>query len=154
MGPADPTQALQGEAGTCYIISSLATVAELPGEIESLFYTLGDNPAGIYGVKFFVRGKPWMVDIDDEMLFMWPRRPTLKFANPGENGAMWGPLLEKAWAKVKGAYENAEGGYVSTGIRALTGAPGFGYGDFSDPKATWSLIREADEAGYLVGAGT
>ena len=33
---------------------------------------------------------------------------------------MWGPILEKAWAKIKGSYNNAEGGYIS--IRALTGA--------------------------------
>ena len=72
VGEAEATQALQGEAGTCYIISSLATVAEVPGEIESLFYTMDDNSAGVYGVKFFVRGKPWMVDVDSELLFACP----------------------------------------------------------------------------------
>ena len=67
---------------------------------------------------------------------------------------MWGPLLEKAWAKVKGSYENAEAGYVTTGIRALTGAPGFGYYDLSDVSEIFSLIAEADASGYLIGAGT
>jgi len=72
VGEAKATGALQGEAGTCYIISSLATVAEVPGEIESLFYTMDDNVAGIYGVKFFVRGKPWLVDVDSELLMACP----------------------------------------------------------------------------------
>jgi hypothetical protein len=26
--------------------------------------------------------------------------------------AMWAPILEKAWAKVKGSYERSEGGFV------------------------------------------
>jgi len=69
---------------------------------------------------------------------------------------MWGALLEKAWAKVKGAYENAEGGFISTGIRALTGAPAFRYysNALADTETMYDLLYAADEAGYLVGAGT
>ena len=40
---------------------------------------------------------------------------------------MWGPLLEKAWAKVKGNHIIAEGGYLISGMRGLTGFPGFDY---------------------------
>jgi len=36
---------------------------------------------------------------------------------------MWLPILEKAWAKVKGSYTNSEGGWMTEGMRALTGAP-------------------------------
>ena len=42
---------------------------------------------------------------------------------------MWGPILEKAWAKVTGSYANYFGSYGSqvtwaeAGIRALTGLP-------------------------------
>lgn len=67
---------------------------------------------------------------------------------------MWGPLLEKAWAKVKGAYENAESGLIRTGIRALTGAPGFSHYEPFDIDEIYETIRAADVAGYLIGAGT
>jgi len=67
---------------------------------------------------------------------------------------MWGPLLEKSWAKVKGAYENAEGGFLKTGLRMLTGAPSFYYDDLSDARDMFNLVKEADLAGFLVGAGT
>ena len=40
---------------------------------------------------------------------------------------MWAPLLEKAWAKVKGNYVTADGGFLVSGIRALTGVPVFTY---------------------------
>lgn len=40
---------------------------------------------------------------------------------------MWGPVLEKAWAKVRGSYTNADGGLLENGLRILTGAPIFFY---------------------------
>ena len=40
---------------------------------------------------------------------------------------MWVPLLEKAWAKIKGTYQNSDGGYLQNGLRTLTGAPLFTY---------------------------
>jgi hypothetical protein len=44
-----------------------------------------------------------------------------------DKSAMWGPLLEKAWAKLKGSYEAADGGFLESGMRALTGCPVFSY---------------------------
>jgi len=40
---------------------------------------------------------------------------------------MWAPLIEKAFAKIKGNYEIANGGFIATGIKSLTGAPVYGY---------------------------
>ena len=40
-----------------------------------------------------------------------------------KNKLMWGPIIEKAWAKVKGAYMNADGGMSSNALRFMTGAP-------------------------------
>ena len=40
---------------------------------------------------------------------------------------MWAPILEKAWAKVKGSYANADNGFFSTGLRSLVGIPVFVY---------------------------
>lgn len=37
--------------------------------------------------------------------------------------AIWGPLWEKAWVKVKGGFDLAEGGYSETSMRAMTGVP-------------------------------
>lgn len=48
-------------------------------------------------------------------------------ARLGDNGSLWGPILEKAFAKVKGSYAAANGGFTATGIRALTGIPVFDY---------------------------
>ena len=42
---------------------------------------------------------------------------------------MWAPIIEKAWAKVKGSYESIGVGYYGSGIRSVTGAPTFFYSD-------------------------
>jgi len=37
--------------------------------IENLFVNPKKNRAGIYGVKFYIMGKPWVVTVDEETLF-------------------------------------------------------------------------------------
>jgi len=64
------------------------------------------------------------VTVDDEMMFY---NDDLYFAKRGDNGNLWGPILEKAFAKVKGSYAMANGGYTVSGIRSLTGLPVFYY---------------------------
>ena len=40
---------------------------------------------------------------------------------------MWSTIIEKAWAKIAGSYENANGGFLENGLRSLSGAPVFTY---------------------------
>jgi hypothetical protein len=37
--------------------------------IKGLFLTNTKNEQGIYGVKLYIRGKPWVITVNDEMLF-------------------------------------------------------------------------------------
>ena len=75
---------------------------------------------------------------------------------------MWAPLLEKAWAKVKGNYLNSEGGYVVSGIRALTGVPTFVYKAYTLGTSSkylslaeaFTLIKLAEDARYIMATGT
>ena len=104
-------------------------LAEFPNKVKGLFVNQEKNDAGIYGLTFYIRGKPWVVSIDDYMLFRGDMDPAdLKFSKQSaDNLAIWGPMLEKAWAKVRGNYLNTEGGLVKDGLRLLTGAPVFTY---------------------------
>ena len=89
-----------------------------------MFLTPIDNAAGIYGLTFYIRGKPWVIDVDDKLFFS---RGKLTFAQPSKKGIMWGPILEKAWAKVRTSYLDASNHFLGIGIRALTGFPVFSY---------------------------
>lgn len=123
---------VQGGAGTCYIMQAISGVAEFPALIKDVFLTQESNKAGIHGIKLYIRGKPWVLAVDDNLLFIKGTdssgRAVLKFAQPDADfRAMWAPILEKAWAKVKGAYQNADGGMLVNGLRAVTGCPTFYY---------------------------
>lgn len=72
---------------------------------------------------------------------------------------MWAAILEKAWAKVKGNYINADGGLIENGITSLTGAPVFRYQtsaitSTAEATAMFNQIKAADAANYIMGSGT
>ena len=50
----------------------MSGVGEFPELIHDAFLTKEQNSAGIFGVRFFIRGKPWVVTVDDEFLFYKP----------------------------------------------------------------------------------
>ena len=116
-------------------------------------------------MTFYIRGKPWTIDVDDYLFFSnWnvetdvtdPNNPIAFYNNPSPNGDMWASILEKAWAKIKGSYASSDGGYTSTGLRALTGAPTMRMDSIGadDTAAVFALIQQADQAGYVMGAET
>ena len=46
----------------------MATVAEWPSYITDMFVTgVDENGSGIYGIKFYIRGKPWVLHIDNKL---------------------------------------------------------------------------------------
>ena len=64
-------------------------------------------------------------------------------------------MLEKAWAKVKGNYLMADGGFMENGIRSLIGSPVFHYRtENEDVDATFELMKTANTLNYVMGAGT
>ena len=80
---------------------------------------------------------------------------------------MWAPILEKAWAKIKGSYDAADGGFITSGIRALTGAPVFRY-EASEINVldednkyilmsaydAYMMLKSAEDANFMMGVST
>ena len=115
-----------------------------------------DSPIGLYGIKFFIRGRPWIVNVDDKLLF---ENGSIKYMQVADNGSMWAAILEKAWAKAKGNYAQTDGGFVVSGLRSITGAPVFTYAPSSSTYTyttdqSYALLEAADTANYMMGAGT
>jgi hypothetical protein len=81
---------------------------------------------------------------------------TLVFASHSKDGrSIWGAVLEKAWAKMKGNYILANDGVSVNAIRALTGAPTF----IIDPAELtadqlWVVLTANDAKGYIMSADT
>mmetsp|Transcript_13133 Transcript_13133/g.22191 ORF Transcript_13133/g.22191 Transcript_13133/m.22191 type:complete len:156 (+) Transcript_13133:481-948(+) len=109
-------------------MAAMSAVSEFPDLIKESFITQELNDAGIFAIRLFIRGKPWVLTIDDEFLFRSTGSQNLYFADRDiDTLTLWGAILEKAWVKIRGGYIGADGGFTSTGVRALTGAPVFNY---------------------------
>lgn len=118
----------QGQLGSCWFLAAATAVADkIPGHIERTFLGTADgelNEQGIYAVNLYALGVPHTVIIDDWL----PLRPdeygfTTQFAKISDDKALWGPLIEKAFAKLHGNYSHIELGHPSQAIRTLTGSP-------------------------------
>lgn len=48
----------------------MASLAEFPKLVKGTFVNDEVNEEGIYNVQFFIRGKPWVVTIDDRLAFV------------------------------------------------------------------------------------
>lgn len=70
-------------------------------------------------------GKPTVVVVDDYLPFDSYGR-TL-YDHESADKAIWGPLMEKVWAKVNGNYDNIVGGNSQEAFGLLLGAPSIYY---------------------------
>lgn len=131
----------------------MGSAAEFPHIIENLFLTKEINAHGIYAVNLFIRGKPWAVIVDDIFLFRNKGfaldRYHLKAAMIGDDRALWAPIIEKAFAKIKGNYQAIDFGLLKNGLRVLTGAPCFSenlneYATEYEQLKIFDMIYEAD----------
>eukprot|EP00931_Biecheleriopsis_adriatica_P115784 TRINITY_DN91537_c0_g1_i1.p1 TRINITY_DN91537_c0_g1~~TRINITY_DN91537_c0_g1_i1.p1 ORF type:complete len:804 (+),score=148.56 TRINITY_DN91537_c0_g1_i1:27-2414(+) len=120
-----PTDISQGALGNCWFCGSLAAVAEKPALVKRLF--LDDSsrsgelsPVGVYLVRLCDGGEWRYVLLDD--YFPCNRANMLAYSGARRN-QLWVPLVEKAFAKLRGCYEETEGGNPSEGLRLLTGWP-------------------------------
>ncbi|KAK7017783.1 cysteine proteinase [Favolaschia claudopus] len=137
---------VQGELGTCWFLSALATMTTKKGLVEK-FCVARHEDVGIYGFIFF-RGDHWVSVIIDDQLFTSIAKyedlpPSVRqyyrndkefynksarkgnhsitFAKSATEGETWVPLIEKAYAKSHGDYSAVEGGFSTEAIEDLTG---------------------------------
>ena len=118
-GPLDLASFKQGEVGNCYFISAISSLCRQPFMIYRLFPSKTVSPAGYYEVILFIQGELKIIIVDDYF-------PVNKITNKLVFGQttkseIWFLLLEKAWAKVNGSYEQMRSGHDSFAFKALTG---------------------------------
>ncbi|MCK5945269.1 MAG: hypothetical protein KAI24_24990, partial [Planctomycetes bacterium] len=112
-GPGGPSEddVLQGAVGDCYFMAVLSAIAhQQPEEIRKMVTSLGD---GSYAVRFFRNGQPCYVRVDGDL---WTTLGgAVQYAKPGPSGAIWVPIVEKAFAFFRegaGTFASINGGHT------------------------------------------
>lgn len=118
----DETDVQQGQIGDCYFMSAIAAVAKTnPEAIKKLIKAKSD---GSYDVTLYAKGnklalEPTIVNVKPD--FVTDKNGNLIYAGQGDK-ELWVMLLEKAYAKLNGGYDDVgEGGFIEAGLEALTG---------------------------------
>jgi hypothetical protein len=152
----DPSDMTQGELGTCYLLSALSSLAEIPGLIHRLFEFDKINEQHILSVWLNINGL-WKEIVLDEFVPMITQGKGLEFAfSKAIEDELWVSMIEKAYAKAYGSYQRIDGGVTYEALRDLTGAPYeiFSKEALSNIDLIWSKLREADHKDYIVCAST
>jgi hypothetical protein len=50
-------------------MSTIASLAEWPQLVKNIFLTKNKNSVGIFALKVSIRGKPYVISVDDILLF-------------------------------------------------------------------------------------
>jgi len=146
-------------SGNINISAAISSIAEFPELAKSTLITQDTNDAGVYAVRLYVRGKPWVVTVDDYVATFFDNKnnaTTPIFSSIGSNNQFWAIILEKAFAKIKGTYASTNTANFLEVISTFAGCPVFQYNiaDFSTDAEVLSLIKGADDANYIIGAST
>ena len=144
-----PQDMRQGAIGNCWFVSAASALSEVPGRVEKLFLNANNevSKAGIYAVNLYTLGVPHTVVVDDWLpLQTWGTGYAGVYAKPSEDKAIYGPILEKAFAKYHGNYSHIIGGDAKVALKTLYNAPYSSYKHASvTDDALWKVLEDADK---------
>lgn len=113
--------------------------------------TTEPNPAGIYIVKFYVNGTCKEITIDD--YFPYDPKTRKPAFTQTQGNEIWVLILEKAWAKLNGSYENTISGLTNDALSFLLPSPSSVI-DHCYPKYNeeqmWNMIDNWENKGHIV----
>lgn len=133
-----PTDMDQGTLGDCYFIASCAALAEWEPRVRKVFVTQTYTQEGIVVARGMQLGIQQDIYMDDFLPFK-KNKTNLIFDELPTTNSLWGPFIEKLWAKVNGNYERLNGGGGAEVYQFLFGLPTTTY---SRGTANWKTIDD------------
>ncbi|KAM4770840.1 calpain-13-like [Rhinophrynus dorsalis] len=145
---------VQGEIGDCWVLAAVGALTlhrkyldnVIPKDQEFTY-----KYAGIFHFRFWQFGEWVDVVVDDRLPMLNGRYLSVQ---PRTNNEFWPSLLEKAYAKVRGSYQNLHWGFISEALVDFTGGVQM---DFllTKPPPDWrDIVIAAAKSGSLVGCTT
>ncbi|KAI4875306.1 hypothetical protein NFI96_022572 [Prochilodus magdalenae] len=169
----------QGQVGNCWFLAALGALTFQPRIMKNVLpveQSFHKDYAGIFHFRasvtasiftyqdtqpIFWRFGKWVdVVIDDKLptvdgrlIFVHPKCSKSP-QSPSAAIEFWAALLEKAYAKVCGSYEDMKYGAVSEALLDFTGGVHLTVRPNKNPQGLWNLIYRAAAANSLMGCGT
>ncbi|XP_055353273.1 calpain-9-like [Paramacrobiotus metropolitanus] len=143
---------VQGELGNCWLLAAVADLTLNEKLLERVVpldqgFSKAEKYCGIFHFRFWQYGQWVDVVIDDRLPTVNGR---LMFMQSRDTNEFWTALLEKAYAKVNGSYENLRGGTDSEAMEDFTGGLAENYALKTAPQNLFLIIQRSFELGALM----
>ncbi|XP_063247232.1 calpain-13-like isoform X2 [Prinia subflava] len=145
---------MQGEIGDCWMLAALGSLTLRKQFLENVLpkdQGFQDDYAGIFHFRFWQYGEWVDVVIDDRLPFLNGRYLSVQ---PRTSNEFWPSLLEKAYAKLQGSYQNLNGGYLSDALVDFTGGVQVQFSLKDPPPDLEEILKAADKSRCLMGCST
>ncbi|XP_071950626.1 calpain-5-like [Antedon mediterranea] len=161
---ADSGDVTQGQLGNCWFVAASSSLAQQEEIFEKVIPKIQDqewdkenpdNYCGVFRFRFWRFGAWVEVVIDD-------RLPTVNgeliYIHSQSKNEFWSALLEKAYAKLSGCYENLDGGNTADALTDFTAGVAQTL-ELTDPKLQegeqekedlWAELRKAHHRNFLM----
>ncbi|CAF0817426.1 unnamed protein product [Brachionus calyciflorus] len=119
----EPNDLDQGIIGDCWLISAFAAVASVPQYTQIVIppnQSFENDYIGIFRFRFWRFGE-WVEVVVDDKLPVNENNELVYCHNSKDSNEMFGPLLEKAYAKLNTCYEFLDGGDTVDALIDMTG---------------------------------
>ncbi len=144
----------QGALGDCYYLSAISVLGDR--FVKNCLVTKPEEVScGAFCVRFFKGGE------EEEFVIVDSNFPVSNndwaFVRSENGTELWPMILEKAYAKLYGSYENIEAGKVQYALADLTGGAPQQLKletESNNLDAFWARLSSYYKAGYLLGAGS
>lgn len=130
---------VQGQLANCWFLNALATLTAKPEFLKRIIVSDKFANEGLYTCKFYKRGEPVYVHVDDCIPCNRTGAPI--FVTCKNKNVVYAMIIEKAYAKLHGSYLNLLHGSVAYGLRDLTGGVSFNLDLPFPPKARVKPLR-------------
>uniref|UniRef100_A0ABI7WSU6 Calpain 14 n=1 Tax=Felis catus TaxID=9685 RepID=A0ABI7WSU6_FELCA len=145
----------QGVVGDCWFLAALQALTlhqDILSRVVPLNQNFTENYAGIFQFWFWHFGKWVPVVIDDRLPVNTAGQ--LVFVSSTYKNVFWGALLEKAYAKLSGSYEDLQRGQVSEALVDFTGGVTMTIKPAEAPGNLWDILTWATYSRTLIGCQT
>ncbi|OQV14474.1 Calpain-B [Hypsibius exemplaris] len=145
---------VQGQLGDCWLMAAMSDLACRPDQFLRVCptdqgFSKEEKYCGAFHFKFWRFGRWVDVVVDDRLPTHQGR---LVYTHSGDLQEFWPALMEKAYAKVNGCYENLDGGTASEAMEDLTGGIAEHYELKSPPKNLMQIVEQSFKMGALMSS--